>query len=46
MMLGLTWGGVKYPWSSKEVLIPLCIGVVGMIFFFYYEGWWAKEPLV
>ena len=46
MVIGLTWGGVRYAWTSAKVLAPLVIGLVGMILFVFYEAKVAKEPLV
>ena len=45
-IIGLTWGGVNFPWSSAHVLVPLILGGVGLIGFMLYEGFVAKEPLV
>lgn len=45
-ILGLTWGGIKYPWSSPRVLVPLIMGIVGMIGAIVYEIKWAKQPTV
>lgn len=30
VLLALTWGGVKYPWSSWRTLVPLVLGLVGL----------------
>ena len=45
-VIGLTWGGVQFPWSSAHVLAPLIIGIVGIIGFLVYEALVAREPLV
>lgn len=45
-VIGLTWGGVQFPWSSANVLVPLIIGLVGMAGFLVYEATLAREPLV
>lgn len=45
-VIGLTWGGVKFPWSSAHVLCPLIIGIVGIVLFLVYEALVAREPLV
>ena len=45
-ILGLTWGGIKYPWSSPRVLCPLIFGVVGLGAAILYEIKWAKQPTV
>ncbi|CCL98538.1 uncharacterized protein FIBRA_00537 [Fibroporia radiculosa] len=46
IVIGLTWGGVEYPWKSIRVIAPLCIGFVGLGIFWLYEGLFAKHPLV
>lgn len=45
-MLGLTWGGNIYPWNSAKVLIPLILGLCGIIAFLFYEAKIPKEPIV
>lgn len=45
-VIALTWGGVRYSWTSVHVLAPLTVGLVGIAFFFFYEAIYAKEPLV
>ncbi|GJE99893.1 MFS general substrate transporter [Phanerochaete sordida] len=45
-VIGLTWGGVQFPWTSAHVLAPLIIGVVGILGFLVYEALVAREPLV
>ena len=46
IIIGLTWGGVTHPWGSKDVLIPLVVGIAGMGVFFIYEANIPREPLV
>ncbi|KAI0935572.1 hypothetical protein AcV5_003966 [Taiwanofungus camphoratus] len=46
VVIGMTWGGVEYRWSSPQVLVPLCVGGVGLGVFLLYEALWAKHPLV
>lgn len=46
VMIPLTWGGLQFSWSSLHVLLPVCIGVVGLIVFFFVEAWVVKEPIV
>ncbi|KAI0667901.1 Mfs1.2 [Trametes maxima] len=43
VVIGLTWGGVQYPWSSANVLAPLIIGLCGLVFFFVYEALWLDN---
>ena len=45
-VIGLTWGGVKFEWTSAQVLAPLVLGLVGMCGFLVYEATVAKEPVV
>ena len=45
-LYGLTTGGVANPWSSYQVLVPLIIGPVAIVFFGYYEFHWATEPII
>ncbi|PBK81733.1 iron permease [Armillaria gallica] len=44
--IALTWAGLTYEWSSWHVLVPLCVGSVGLAAFFLYEIRLAKQPLV
>ncbi|KAF8075325.1 MFS general substrate transporter [Lyophyllum atratum] len=45
-MLALTWGGIKFPWSSFHILVPLILGVVGLAFALFYEARWASQPTI
>ncbi|KAI0791733.1 MFS general substrate transporter [Abortiporus biennis] len=46
VVLGLAWGGVKFPWSSVQVIGPLILGFIGLIFFAVYEFTLAKTPIM
>jgi hypothetical protein len=41
-IIGMTWGGIRYPWKSVEVLAPLIIGFALLGVFAVYE---AKVPI-
>lgn len=43
-LIPLTWGGVMYPWNHWRTLVPLLIGVVGIVAFGFYEKYVAVEP--
>jgi hypothetical protein len=45
-MIGLTWGGVQYPWSSARILASLILGVIGLMVFLWYEFTFAANPIV
>lgn len=46
IILALTWGGIQYPWSSYRVLVPLLLGLAGIIGFIVYETRVPKCPTV
>src|ERR1700733_1677853 len=46
VILSLTWGGVKYPWSSYRVVVPLVLGLAGIASFMLYEFFLAPHPIV
>jgi hypothetical protein len=48
-LIGLSWGGVMYPWSSWRTLVPLIVCGFGLVAFIVYEEWLMKqgrEPLI
>ncbi|TCD70608.1 hypothetical protein EIP91_002638 [Steccherinum ochraceum] len=46
LIIGLTWGGVNFAWGSAQVLVPLILGILGLVAFIVYEGLVPKHPLV
>lgn len=38
ILLALTWGGPEYPWTDAQVIVPLVVGLLGLIGFIVYEG--------
>ncbi|KAE9383729.1 iron permease [Gymnopus androsaceus JB14] len=45
-IIGLTWGGIAFPWSSAHVLAPLVIGFVLVGVFLLYEFKVPTEPTI
>lgn len=45
-LTGLTWGGVQYPWQSVRVLVPLILGLFGIVGFMVYEALVPNEPTI
>ncbi|KAL4922005.1 major facilitator superfamily domain-containing protein [Aspergillus aurantiobrunneus] len=45
-LIPLTWGGILYPWDSWRTLVPLLIGVAGLIAFAIYEYRFATDPII
>ncbi|KAI0642702.1 Mfs1.1 [Trametes meyenii] len=46
VFLAVTWGGLRFPWTSPLVLSLLAAGGVGMILFFIVERYWLGSPTV
>ncbi|KAI0789793.1 iron permease [Abortiporus biennis] len=45
-IIGLTWGGSRYSWSSAHVLAPLLIGLALIAAFVVYEAYIPKHPTI
>jgi hypothetical protein len=45
-LFGLTAGGILFPWASANVIVPIVIGALGMIGFWYIEDHVAREPMM
>ncbi|KIY45664.1 MFS general substrate transporter [Fistulina hepatica ATCC 64428] len=46
-MIALTWGGVRFSWSSYHVLVPLLIGFAGMVASVAYQwSGWVERPTI
>ncbi|KAF7790410.1 hypothetical protein EIP86_001365 [Pleurotus ostreatoroseus] len=43
---GLTFGGIRFPWNSAQVLAPLIIGLSLVATFLWYERKFPKEPSI
>ncbi|KAG4427554.1 hypothetical protein IFR05_016965, partial [Cadophora sp. M221] len=46
VLIPISWGGVMYPWSHALTLVPLILGLGGLIVFTVYELHVAREPMV
>ncbi|KAI9199571.1 major facilitator superfamily domain-containing protein [Polychytrium aggregatum] len=46
MLLGLTWGGSTYPWTSATVLCLLIFGFLMLIVFVLVEAKVSREPMM
>ncbi|KAK4503241.1 hypothetical protein PRZ48_006669 [Zasmidium cellare] len=45
ILFALTYAGVRYPWSSWRIILPLVLGFVGLGLFFIFEQTpWCIEP--
>ena len=45
-LMPVSWGGAVFPWSSWHTIVPLVLGVVGIIAFILFELLVSKEPLI
>lgn len=46
LLIGLSWGGVLYPWNSWRTLLPLLVGIAGFVLVVYWELRVAVEPSI
>jgi predicted MFS family arabinose efflux permease len=45
-LIGISWGGVQYSWSSFQTLLPLCLGIAGLVGTIVYERYGASSPFL
>lgn len=45
-LIPVTWGGIQFPWDSPSTLVPLLVGIAGMVGFWFYEKKVAVEPTI
>ncbi|PYH55116.1 efflux pump antibiotic resistance protein [Aspergillus niger CBS 101883] len=45
-LIGLSWGGVQYTWESYHTLVPLCLGVGGIVATVCWEILGTEHPFV
>ncbi|KAJ5625473.1 hypothetical protein N7510_001782 [Penicillium lagena] len=45
-LIPLTWGGISYAWDSWRTLVPLSVGIAGLLLFAFYEYRFASDPII
>lgn len=45
-LIPVTWGGVVYEWKSWHTLVPLILGLAGLVGFVLYEKYFAANPFI
>ncbi|ODM18661.1 hypothetical protein SI65_05278 [Aspergillus cristatus] len=45
-LIGVTWGGVQYDWDSVQVLVPIFLGLAGIISMIVWEKWGTENPFL
>lgn len=46
ILIPLTWGGTTYLWTSWRILVPLFIGILGLVLFALHQSYIAPEPTI
>ncbi|KAJ5777289.1 hypothetical protein N7520_000535 [Penicillium odoratum] len=46
LLLGITWGGIQFSWSSWQTLFPVCGGIAGLLSAICWERFAAKRPFL
>lgn len=46
LLLGLSWGGVTFAWTSQWTLLPITLGSFGCIGFGIWEHYFARYPFL
>ncbi len=45
-LIGITWGGVQYSWSSWRTLVPIILGLAGVAATLIWERYGASRPFL
>ena len=45
-IVGLTFGGIRFPWKSVEVLVPIALGFTLIAVFVVYEAKVSRRPTI
>ncbi|KAK7910702.1 major facilitator superfamily transporter [Apiospora marii] len=45
-LIAISWGGSQHAWDSVATLVPLCVGVAGLVVTYVWEAHFAKEPFL
>jgi len=46
LLVAISWGGVQFAWTSWHTLVPLIVGVGGVMISIAWERHFAKEPFL
>jgi MFS family permease len=45
-LVGLSWGGIQYPWKSVQTIVPISVGVVAVVMFVVVQRWKAPRSML
>lgn len=43
-LIAISWGGTMEPWGSWRTIVPLVLGLGGLVATVFWETYYAKEP--
>ncbi|KAF2143629.1 uncharacterized protein K452DRAFT_160324 [Aplosporella prunicola CBS 121167] len=45
-LIPITWGGIMYPWNHWRTLVPLLVGLGGLVFFMLWSRLVPSQPIL
>jgi hypothetical protein len=45
-LIGISWAGVQFEWGSAQAVVPMIVGVSGVIIAVIWEFYGAREPFL
>ncbi|KAI0481390.1 major facilitator superfamily domain-containing protein [Xylariaceae sp. FL0804] len=45
-LVPVTWGGIQFPWGSWHTIVPIVVGLIGIVAFGLYEGYITSKPFL
>lgn len=45
-LIGISWGGVQYPWNSWKTYVPIVLGGLGLIANLFWERYMTSNPIL
>ncbi|KAI5917145.1 hypothetical protein F4810DRAFT_716751 [Camillea tinctor] len=46
LLVPITWGGIQFPWGSWNTIVPIVLGLAGIVGFTLYEEYATKPPFL
>ncbi len=45
-LIGISWAGMQFEWGSVQTMVPMVVGVAGVIIAVVWEFYGAREPVL
>ncbi|KAF7502978.1 hypothetical protein GJ744_004765 [Endocarpon pusillum] len=45
-LIGISWAGIQFPWSSFRTITPIVVGAVGTLLSLLWERYGARQPFL